>query len=209
MLTYGDGSVGSDRLRESLAHFLNDNFHPKTTIEKNHVTILAGVSAVIDSLSFCLCEEGDGILIGRPLYYGFMSDFINRAKVKPVLVDFDDEDPLSIEGVECYEKALEQSVVNGTPVRALMFCHPHNPLGQCYPTEVMEGLLKLCGKYSIHFISDEVYAKSIFPSEDCPNPPEFVSVLSLDLEKYIDPAFVHCLYGMSKVESPLHQVLKV
>jgi hypothetical protein len=47
--------------------------------------------------------------------------------------------------------------------------------------------------------SDEVYANSIFASSDFPSPPTFTSVLTLDVEKYIEPSLVHCLYGMSKV----------
>jgi histidinol-phosphate/aromatic aminotransferase/cobyric acid decarboxylase-like protein len=62
----------------------------------------------------------------------------------------------------------------------------------------LEGYLRLCSKYNIHLISDEVYAKAIFPSQDIPEPPPFVSVLSLDIEKLIDPSLVHVLYGMSK-----------
>ena len=56
----------------------------------------------------------------------------------------------------------------------------------------------LCSKHNIHLISDEVYAKSHFSSTDVPNPPPFVSVLSFDLAKYINPALVHVIYAMSK-----------
>jgi len=47
--------------------------------------------------------------------------------------------------------------------------------------------------------SDEVYANSVFSSTDFPSPPQFTSVLALDVQKHINPALVHCLYGMSKV----------
>ncbi|KAI9658481.1 MAG: hypothetical protein M1831_003919 [Alyxoria varia] len=198
MLTYGDGSVGSNRLRQSLAGFMTRNFDPLKPIEMQHVTILAGVSSVIDSLSFCLCEQGEGILIGRPLYVGFISDFVNRARVQPVTVDFGDTDPLSVEALDHYERALVKSASDGTPIRALMLANPHNPLGICYTQRAVEAYLEFCERHKIHFISDEVYAKSIFPSKDCPEPRPFISVLSLNIEKFIDPSLVHVLYGMSK-----------
>lgn len=47
--------------------------------------------------------------------------------------------------------------------------------------------------------SDEVYANSVFSSTDFPSPPQFTSVLALDVKKHINPTLVHCLYGMSKV----------
>lgn len=50
----------------------------------------------------------------------------------------------------------------------------------------------------MHFISDEIYAKSVFGNLDTPDAVQFVSTLSLDLEGVIDPACHHVLYGASK-----------
>lgn len=161
-LTYGDGSVGSDRLRDALSAYMNTTaFRPLKPLQRSDVTILAGVSSVIDSLASCLCEPGQGILLGRPAYVGFISDLVNRARVKPVLVSFNRRshaseasiNPTSLEAVKCYEDALNDANLNGTPVRALLLCHPHNPFGTFYPPEAMEAYLRLCSKYDIHFIS--------------------------------------------------------
>lgn len=56
----------------------------------------------------------------------------------------------------------------------------------------------MCNKYNIHLISDEVYARSSFPSEDYSNPPPFISVLSFDLKHFINPELVHVVYALSK-----------
>ncbi|KAL6874452.1 1-aminocyclopropane-1-carboxylate synthase [Trichoderma longibrachiatum] len=202
-LTYGDGSVGSDQLRQSIASLMNKTaFRPRKHVEMKHVTVLSGVSSIIDCLAFSLCEAGEAVLLGRPTYVGFISDLVSRAGVKPVLVDFERRSqpvhPMSLEAVECYENALIESTQNGTLVRALLLCHPHNPFGVCYEPRVLEAYLSLCAKHRIHFISDEVYANSLFASTDYPSPPVFTSVLALEIKKYIDPSMVHCLYGMSK-----------
>lgn len=153
MLTYGDGSIGSDELRKFVAEFMNQtSFRPKQALKDSDVSILNGVSAVIDCLAFCLCEEGEGILLGRPAYVGFISDIVNRAKVKPVMVSFRGVDAMSLEAVKCYEDALVESALNGTPVRALLLCHPHNPFGRSYSMEVMVAYLTLCAKHNIHLI---------------------------------------------------------
>ncbi len=47
--------------------------------------------------------------------------------------------------------------------------------------------------------SDEVNARGIFPSTDIPDPKSFISMLSFEIEKFINPSLVHVLYGMSKV----------
>lgn len=152
MLTYGDGSIGSNELRTNLAQFMTRNFKPQNEIKMEHVAILAGVSAIIDDVCYCLCDEGEGVLLGRPLYVGFISDIVNRARAKPVLVSFEGKDPLLLEAVEHYERALQQSERDGVPIRALILCHPHNPLGQCYKPEVLMAYVKLCAKYNIHLV---------------------------------------------------------
>lgn len=78
-----------------------------------------------------------------------------------------------------------------------MLCHPHNPLGQCYPRETLIAIMQLCNKYKIHLIADEIYAMSIYNIPDA-NAVQFESILSLDTDRYIDHKYLHHLYGMSK-----------
>lgn len=198
MLTYGDGSVGSNVLREAVAKFVNAHFQPVEELGYTSVAVLNGVSAILDCLAWCICDEGDSILIGRPFYVGFVSDFMNRAKVDLVAVAFGDVDPMSLAAVARYERALEEATSRGKKIKALVLCSPHNPLGRCYTPEVLEAYLRLCSKHGIHMVSDEVYAMSVFPNRDVPNPTHFRSVLSLEYKKLIDPSLLHVLYGMSK-----------
>lgn len=147
----------------------------------------------------------------------------NQSSVIPIWVSVKDHSVTSPDAVNDHEAALLAARNKGVVVKALLLCNPHNPLGRCYSKEVLEAYLRLCSKYNIHLIrleqarcvtilgpiyhlltaffpfSDEVYAKAVFASNDIPDPLPFTSVLSLDLEKYIDPSLVHVLYGMSKV----------
>ncbi|KAG2420144.1 hypothetical protein HFD88_004944 [Aspergillus terreus] len=63
--------------------------------------------------------------------------------------------------------------------------------------DALIAIARFCGKHKIHFISDEIYANTVF-SNPGSNAPNFTSVLSLDLDDIIDPKLVHVLYGMSK-----------
>ena len=110
----------------------------------------------------------------------------------------EDADATRVEAVVKYEEALQKAEAEGTHIRAILLANPHNPLGRPYDEEALIGYMKLCAKYNIHLISDEVYVKSFFPSNDYPRPEAFVSVLSIDVARYINPAQVHALYGMSK-----------
>lgn len=59
--------------------------------------------------------------------------------------------------------------------------------------------MRLCQKYQIHLISDEIYALTTFPTDDIPNPTSFISLLSIPKDDLIDPSLCHIIHGMSKV----------
>ena len=56
--------------------------------------------------------------------------------------------------------------------------------------------MKLCSKYRIHLISDEIYAVSVYDVPD-KNAVDFISVLSFDHTPYISPEYCHVVYGGS------------
>ncbi len=77
---------------------------------------------------------------------------INFCRVKPVTVAMKGADVTGLEAVKRHEEAFLQAHKEGVQVKALMLCSPHNPLGKCYPPEIIEAYLTLCEKYKIHFI---------------------------------------------------------
>jgi 1-aminocyclopropane-1-carboxylate synthase len=56
--------------------------------------------------------------------------------------------------------------------------------------------MRLCQRYQIHIISDEVYGCSVFRTGDGTLP--FTSLLSIDTTDLIDPDLCHVTYGFSK-----------
>ena len=58
--------------------------------------------------------------------------------------------------------------------------------------------MKFCQRNSIHLISDEVYALSVYPSRFAPDAPIFASILSVDPANLIDVDRIHVFYGFSK-----------
>ena len=111
--------------------------------------------------------------------------------------DFGDVDQFSPEAASKYEEALLRAESQGIRVRALMLCNPHNPLGQCYPKDTIIALMKLCSKYKIHLLCDEIYAMSVYDVPDEKAVP-FTSALSFDTSRYISSDYLHVIYGMSK-----------
>ena len=66
----------------------------------------------------------------------------------------------------------------GKKVKGFIFCNPNNPLGVVYSKELTISLMKVCRKYKVHFISDEIYALSVFDQSA-----KFQSILSIPKEE--------------------------
>ncbi|KAI3281348.1 hypothetical protein DTO002I6_9847 [Penicillium roqueforti] len=200
-LTYNDGGSGSLRLKRAISHFLNRHLHPAIPLDASHLIVSNGVSSAIEHVSWAFADPGEGILLGKPFYGTFIPDMSLRPGTTVVSVNFGDCDPFSIEAVAKYEQALlDFQQTKGRKVKALMLCHPHNPLGRCYPRDVIIKLMHLCQKYKLHLISDEIYALSVWENtvDQHPPPVKFESALSIDLAGIIDSRLVHVLWGMSK-----------
>ncbi|KAH7007778.1 pyridoxal phosphate-dependent transferase [Ilyonectria destructans] len=205
-LTYSTGPRGSRRLRHAAASFWNEEFKPQQPLAVKNIFVTPGLASAIDGLAWSICNEGDGILIPLPLYNGFNVDILNRSNVRVIGVSY--------KGIEGYseledlfdpdvnrkaiEAALRKAKDDGISIRALLISHPHNPLGRCYPPKALEAFASVCGKHGLHFISDEIYAKSVFKNDAIADADPFISSLSLDLVGVIDANRHHVLYGASK-----------
>ncbi|KAI9759424.1 MAG: hypothetical protein M4579_002338 [Chaenotheca gracillima] len=195
--TYGEGATGSPRLRKSMAHHLNRYFKPYKSVESEEISFSAGVTAINEMYAISLADEGDGILLNRPLYGAFENDLTMKAKLNTIHVALHGTDAFDVGVVAKYEAALQKAEKEGTKVRAVLISNPHNPLGQCYSQETLRALLVFCQKHQLHLISDEIYALCVFDSGN-PSALPFTSVLSIDFTDVIDPNLVHVLYGLSK-----------
>jgi 1-aminocyclopropane-1-carboxylate synthase len=205
LFSYDQGAWGSSRLRAAFAKHINRHFHPVEAINPDDLLVANGCMSLCEMLGFSIFSPGDGILLSRPCYAAFESDFGTRAGVKCIYAPFNGEDQFSPEGaVKGYENALQEAQANGTKIRALLICHPHNPLGQSYPPETLIALMGFCEKHSIHLISDEIYALSTYnintPESTSSDPTiPFRSILTIpDAASHIHPDRLHVLYGMSK-----------
>ncbi|KAL2844905.1 pyridoxal phosphate-dependent transferase [Aspergillus pseudodeflectus] len=204
-LTYSTGPRGSRRLRRAAACFLNETFHARQPITADNIFVTPGLASAIDAMAWSICNDGDGILIPRPFYNGFQVDILNRSNAQVVPVSYGIEGYSSMDDLfrpdvnrKALQAALNTAHDSGIIVRALLVSNPHNPLGRCYPPETIKEFVSFCAANSLHYISDEIYAHSVFRNPALPNAMPFVSGLSLDLDDLINPGQVHVLYGASK-----------
>jgi aspartate/methionine/tyrosine aminotransferase len=197
-LSYGEGPNGSRRLKAALANFLNHFFSPFAPVHASHISVSSGVTGSIERCAFELGDPGDAFLLGRPYYGAFPSEVDDRAGIQIIPVSFEDSDPMGLGAVSAYESALLETRSRSQRVRALLLCSPHNPLGRCYSKEVLVALMRMCQKYSIHMVVDEIYALSVYDNPAHPDAAPFTSALAIDPTGIIDPGLVHVLWGLSK-----------
>lgn len=82
--------------------------------------VAGGVTSILDLVTVGVADEGNGILIGRPLYTSFAKDVSARAGAKMIPVSADGKDPMGEEMVEQYEKELQRQEKSGTKIRAVI-----------------------------------------------------------------------------------------
>ncbi|KAL4755788.1 pyridoxal phosphate-dependent transferase [Aspergillus foveolatus] len=197
-LTYGDGFTGSKKLKAAMCHFLNRHFQPYVPLQPSHVCITAGASNAIENCAWALCDPGDYVLVGRPYWTTFRSILGNRAGVNILEVTMDQVDPMGTDAIARFEEVAEQATREGKKVKAILLCSPNNPLGRCYPKEVLKSYMQLCQKLGIHLISDELYGLSVWESPESDESTPFTSVLSIDTNDLVDAQLVHAVWGTSK-----------
>lgn len=182
-----------------MSHFLNAYFSPCRLIKRDQIILGCGLFTMLGQVGGAVANRGDGILITAPYYSGFDPIFMMVHGLRTVPAMMSEKDVGTMNELRILEKTIHDSNASGIIVKAVLLCNPHNPLGRCYPKEVIEGYCRLCERYNLHLLSDEIFAMSVFATRDTPQPPSFISTLSIDLDRIgVSPARIHVLYGMSK-----------
>ncbi len=120
-------------------------------VAKEDVFFSPGVVPALAFLLQALTEEGDGIIIQRPVYYPFTNKINgNSRKIYnssliyengDYRMDFDD-----------LEKKFADEAVKG-----MILCSPHNPVGRVWTVDELGRLVDIARKYGKWIISDEIH----------------------------------------------------
>jgi aspartate/methionine/tyrosine aminotransferase len=161
------------------------------------LVLSGGCTALLYALSYVLFNDDESILIPTPYYPAFDYDFTNIGKVTivPVLPDVDSITHLlsSTISLTSLNVALEASFAQNKRPKAIILTNPHNPMGTVYSKENLLAIVQWCRQHRIHFISDEIYALSVF--NESPDS-KFVRIASV-LDNQLNDD-VHILWGLSK-----------
>jgi len=162
---------GHEDFRGALAKLMSN--YSAADVDPGWVTALAGAGAVLDALLWCLCGEGDAVLIPAPYYPAFDNDLTVRGGLVPVHAARKAEDGfrVTVEGLEeayqahCYSDTLHR--MGGVPPpKVVLLTNPDNPLGTVMTREELEAVVEWAATKDppLHVVCDEIYACSVFRS---------------------------------------------
>ncbi|KAH7692464.1 1-aminocyclopropane-1-carboxylate synthase protein [Dioscorea alata] len=179
-------------LKTALAAFMGQVMLESISLDPSQMIITAGATSAIETLSFCLADPGDAVLIPSPYYTGYDRNLKWRAGVEiiPVPCRSIDNFRLSISSMEL---AYNQAKKRGVKVRAIFLSNPSNPIGNLIDRVTLHELLDFVTEKNIHLVSDEVFAGSNHGTD------EFVSIADVAHTEGFDKTRVHVIYGLSKV----------
>lgn len=125
-------------------------------INKEWLSFSPGVVASLHMAVQTFTEPGDNILVQTPVYTPFYSviEAHERNVVKNPLQQKDHYYHIDFED---FEAKLKQGV------SAFILCSPHNPVGRVWTKEELQEMARLCLKYDVLILSDEIHADLIYP----------------------------------------------
>ena len=119
--------------------------------EKEAIVFMEGVVPSISTAIQAFTKEGEAVLINTPVYPPFARSVrLNQRKlVTNSLVEVDGLFQIDFE-------QLEKDFVEHQ-VKLYILCNPHNPGGRVWEREVLEKIGRLCQKYGVLLVSDEIH----------------------------------------------------
>ena len=121
------------------------------TFDRDALVFIEGVVPAISTAIQAFTKEGDAVLINTPVYPPFARSvkLNNRQLITNSLIEQDGLFQIDFE-------QLERDIVDNE-VKIYVLCNPHNPGGRVWEREVLEKIGRLCQKYGVLLVSDEIH----------------------------------------------------
>ena len=136
-------------------------------IESDWITLLSGVVPGINIALRALTRPGDSVVVQPPVYYPFFSAVENNGNIllenQLVIKEENGKKKYKIDWLD-----LEKMIWNNPGTSALIFCHPHNPVGRVWQLDELNKLLDIAEKYNLMIISDEIHADFVYNGQHQP-----------------------------------------
>lgn len=146
---FGYNHNGGDEYYDSVISWFKRRFGWE--IPSESICYSPGIVPAIGFLVKVLTNQGDGVIIQRPVYYPFTTkiESNNRVVSNNALLYQDGKYSIDFEDLE--EKLKDDNN------KVLLLCSPHNPVGRVWTINELKKIIDLCRKYDKYIISDEIH----------------------------------------------------
>ena len=143
---------GLSELRKAVAKVLRERFGVPG-VQDDEIIITVGANHAFLLVSSLLIEEKNRFCLLSPFFLNHKMA-VEGCGGTIVEITPDDEFNYSMD-------IIERTVIKERP-RAVVMVNPSNPTGKVFVREELEALLKICKRYNVWLISDEVYCDFVY-----------------------------------------------
>ncbi|MDK9606746.1 MalY/PatB family protein [Lelliottia wanjuensis] len=151
---FGYSRWKNDEFLAAVAHWFQQRFNSR--IDKDFLVYGPSVIYMVSELIRIWSKPGDGIVVHTPAYDAFYNAVQgNDRKVVPVSMQ------KSATGWMCDMAKLEAELAKPENT-ILLLCSPQNPTGKVWTRDELNTMAKLCARYGVSVISDEIHMDMVW-----------------------------------------------
>jgi cystathionine beta-lyase len=130
-------------------------------VDPDWVVATPGVVSGFNIAARAVCSVGDGVLIQPPVYMMFYGVYKNIGLTQQIApFSFTEKDHILTPQLDLNEfSAAFHS--NNAKTKMFLLCHPHNPTGQAFTREELQGMAEICLQNDTIIVSDEIHSELI------------------------------------------------
>lgn len=161
-------SIGTPQLREAISKkFLKDN---QLNYKPSQIAVSCGAKHSLYNIIQVLSDEGDEVLIPAPYWVSY-PEMVKLSGATAKIIETSMQNSFKIT-----PEQLKQAISAKT--RILILNSPSNPTGMVYSKKELADIADICVKNKIYVISDEIYEKLIYDTD------EYTSIASFNQDIY-------------------------
>lgn len=155
---FGYSRWNHDDFKNAIGYWYNSRFNFQ--IDKEWILYAPSVIYTVSKFIEMKSNEGDGILINTPGYDGFFKT-IEDNKRKIITSSL-------IKKGNSYEIDFKDFEEKCKISKIFLLCSPHNPVGKVWKIDELEKIIKICKKYNVFIISDEIHMDIVYSGKHTP-----------------------------------------
>jgi len=128
-------------------------------VDPDWVVSTTGVVSGFNIAARAVCDEGDGALVQTPVYHMFYSIHKNiglTKQISPFSFTEDGHRLITQLDLDVFAKSFHS---NNARTRMFLLCHPHNPMGNVFNRDQLQGMAEICLQNDTVIVSDEIHSE--------------------------------------------------